>query len=83
MTIDPTDPEGFCLWVPILVSVWVLRRVTERISTWAKRCKGFLKLFCWIAAIVVIVIVFFVLVLITVLWWVYVCGEDVFGGGGE
>lgn len=85
-TIEPDEPEEsakkLCLWIPIIFSTWVLKEVTIRLSKWAKKCKGFLKLFCWIITVIVIVITFVILVLITIVWWVYVCGEDI-GGSGD
>lgn len=78
--VEPGDPEEstrqFCLWVPILVSVAILRWVTKRLNKWIKKCKGWLKIFCWIVTIIVIIIVVAVLVIVTLVWWVYVCGEE-------
>lgn len=82
-SVDPTAPaesiERFCLWVPIIVTVAILRWVTKRISRWVKKCKGWWKIFCWIVAIVVIIIVVAVLIIVTLVWWVYVCGREVSG----
>ncbi|WP_458211047.1 hypothetical protein [Haladaptatus sp. NG-SE-30] len=71
------DPvERFCLWVPIVFTVAVLRWVTKRISKRIKKCKWPWKIFCWIVAIIVIVILVLVLVIVTIVWWVYICGRE-------
>lgn len=77
-TPEPEDPiERFCLWVPIVITVAILRWVTKKISKRIKKCKGFWKIFCWIVAIIIIIILVAVLVIVTLVWWIYVCGRDV------